>query len=61
MTVLEILEYAVKTLNDINVKGADDMKKMLGVIEALTQIKDIAKHPPEVAESKEEGSEVKDG
>lgn len=55
MTVLEIIETAIHTLNDIHVKGADDMKKLLGVIEALTQIKEIAKHPPESEEPKKDG------
>lgn len=55
MTVLDIIETALHTLDSIHVSGQEDMKKMLGVIEALTQVRDIAKHPPESDKPEEAG------
>lgn len=60
MTVLEILDSAIRTLNDIHVKGETDMRKMLGVMSALSQLRDYEKHSSEEAEKAINDEEPKD-
>ena len=58
----ELLQYILNTLNTINVHGAEDMQKMLGCMEAIKQLIELANHPPDESEEpKEEGSELTDG
>ena len=38
MTELEMLQHVIRTLDSLTVSGAENMKKLLGCMEALSQI-----------------------
>ena len=47
MTELEIIQTVIRTLNSISVSGAENMKKLLGCIEALQQIEAVEESRPD--------------
>lgn len=48
MDINEILQAVVFTLNEVEVRGADNMSKLLGCINALTEIINQPKDGEEV-------------
>lgn len=59
--MIELLETILHTLESIDTHGAENMQKMLGCMEALKQLIEIAKNPQSGAEPDTEGSEQTDG
>lgn len=47
MTELEILQSVIRTLDSLTVSGTENMKKLVGCIDALTQIVAIEECRPE--------------
>lgn len=53
--MIQLLQSIIKTLNNIEVRGAANMQQMLGVIEALNQMIAVQ------AEQQRQEAEKKDG
>lgn len=57
---MEIITYIIRTLETIEVKGSDNMSKMLGCIAALKDIQEKAMKEKEESSQEGEG-EMSDG
>lgn len=60
---VQIIKMAISTLNGVEVKGKDNLSRMLGVIEALENVVKVMEQPPEAPMEApvEEQEEAEDG
>lgn len=53
----EIVDYVIATLDDISISGANNMRKLLGCIEALKEMKRVLEKGEEAKAPEEEGGD----